>query len=459
MDALSTADTLHRLAKRALDTGQAHTIEEAYAALHEYRISILLDDDAADDRDHQNALLSSIALGRRVFLGGVGVSGKLDVPLRSPLPLGDTLAQAVIALGGTIAPAPARGAPLVHIGRVPGKRASGFCVRPVFGGWRGGIVPSGADGISEASGPAMALTPMLAAALAINECFLHLSGEMASAGKRSVGLNLWDLAEPNWLDAETADPELRYLPEKLWLIGLGHLGQAYLFGLGTLPYANPSSVKLILQDDDVITVSTESTSILSDAAMIGLKKTRVMAAWAETRGFKAIITERLFDVNTRRRADEPAVALCGLDNGAGRQALDAAGFDFVAEAGLGRGPGDFRTMLIHTLPGSITSKKMWQSADEVVAATKDMPAYQNMLKAGSLDDCGVTLLAGKAVGAPFVGAAAATIVLAEVLRLLHGGAINRLVDLNLVSPEHRVTVLQKSDFSTLNPGFALLGQE
>ena len=44
-----------------------------------------------------------------------------------------------------------------------------------------------------------------------------------------------------------------------------------------------------------------------------------------------------------------------------------------------------------------------------------------MLDEGSLDRCGVTLLAGKAVGAPFVGTLAATLVLAEVLRLLHGG--------------------------------------
>ena len=42
-------------------------------------------------------------------------------------------------------------------------------------------------------------------------------------------------------------------------------------------------------------------------------------------------------------------------------------------------------------------------------------AYRKMLDEGSLDRCGVTLLAGKAVGAPFVGAVAATLVLAEVL--------------------------------------------
>src|SRR5690606_5739451 len=116
-----------------------------------------------------------------------------------------------------------------------------------------------------------------------------------------------------------------------------HLGQAYLWGLGLLPYPVGARVDLVLQDDDIITPSTESTSILSDKAATGIKKTRAMAAWAERRGFATVITERLFDDQCRRRHDEPSVALCGIDNAAGRRALDQVGFDFVVEAGLGRG--------------------------------------------------------------------------------------------------------------------------
>jgi hypothetical protein len=78
-----------------------------------------------------------------------------------------------------------------------------------------------------------------------------------------------------------------------------------------------------------------------------------------------------------------------------------------------------------------------------------------MLKTGVLDRCGVTLLAGKAVGAPFVGAAAATLAISEVLRLLHGGAVHELIDLDLKFPEYRSAVLNQTDFSTLNPGYAL----
>jgi hypothetical protein len=451
MNAFTSADTMHRLAKRAMDDGSAGSREEAEALLRRYSIAIKVDDGAAADRHHQAAVLAAVALGRRVFLGGITVSGSLNVPLVTPLPFGRTLAEGVVALGGTPGDTPA-GVPILRVGDDPGERIQGFCIRLVFAGWRGGIVPNDADGIGGRAGEPMALAPMLAAALGVNEAFLHLSRELPSAGRRCVGLSLWDLADPDWLDVRAPDPSLRYLPTQLWLIGLGHLGQAFLFALGLLPYDRPADLHLLLQDDDIITPSTESTSVLSDATAIGGKKTRTMAAWAERRGFNTTITERLFDQHTRRQPHEPAIALCGLDNAAGRRQLDLAGFDFVAEAGLGRGHADFRSILVHTLPGDVPATKLWEGVDTAVDSI-DAAAYRRLLEDGSLDRCGVTLLAGKAVGAPFVGAAAATIVIAEVLRLLHGAPVNRLVELNLVSPDHRQIAAQRNDFSTLNPGF------
>ena len=103
--------------------------------------------------------------------------------------------------------------------------------------------------------------------------------------------------------------------------------------------------------------------------------------------------------NSAAKTDEPAIALCGLDNVLGRQALDQVGFDLVVEAGLGRGQQNFRTIHLHTLPGSRSAKEIWKSATSS-ETTEDRPAYQEMLKNRELDRCGVTLLAGKAVGAP-----------------------------------------------------------
>jgi hypothetical protein len=191
--------------------------------------------------------------------------------------------------------------------------------------------------------------------------------------------------------------------------------------------------------------------------MVAVKKTRAMAAWAERRGFNTVVTERLFGAHTRRQPAEPGIALCGIDNAVGRRALDQAGFDFIVEAGLGRGHQDFRTLLLHTLPGEQTAARIWATDDDHGDTPEKAAAYRKLLADGSLDQCGVTLLAGKAVGAPFVGAVAATLVLSEVLRLLHGGPLHRLLDLNLVNLDHRTALAQLHDFTALNPGFVTAG--
>jgi hypothetical protein len=67
----------------------------------------------------------------------------------------------------------------------------------------------------------------------------------------------------------------------------------------------------------------------------------------------------------------------------------------------------------------------------------------------------MTLLAGKAVGAPFVGAVAATLALSEFLRLLHGGPVHRLIDLDLLGVEHRTMVPASDALASLNPGYSL----
>jgi hypothetical protein len=455
MTAFTPADKLHRLVKQALDSGAAASIAEAEAMFAGYRVALRIDDACARDPHHQAALLTAVALARRVFLGGVSVSALPDTPLFVPLPFGRTLADAVRALGGSVG-APADGVPLIDIGGGSCARCNPFHMRALFTGWRGGIVPAHAD-ILPTPAPVMPLAPMLAAGLAINEAFLFVSGHTGFAGRRSVGLSLWNPApQADWLAAPGEEPELRLLPLRLWLIGIGHLGQAYLWALGLLPYDRPADVSLVLQDIDIITPSTESTSVLSDAALIGQKKTRAMAAWAERRGFVTAIHERLFDGSFRRQPDEPSVALCGLDNGLGRQALDQVGFDFVIEAGLGRGHRDFRAIRLHTLPASRPAAEIWRG-DSAGDPVDDRPAYTRMLDNGELDRCGVTLLAGKAVGAPFVGAVAATLAVTELLRLLHGGPIHELIDLDLKSPDYRSAVMTQHDFSTLNPGYVLAG--
>ena len=447
---LVTSDELHRLVKLAMDTGEAESVEHAQHIFDGYRIGVALGPEIQYSSTHQAALLTFLRLASRVFLGGVDVMMPYDV-IPNILAGGPGIAETMTATGATRVRSLDSQVPAVCIGTVSLTNSPSFAVRAIFSGWRAGVVPA------DAAPPfdfdvELPLAGALAAALAVNEAFLFVRQDSAEAGVREVGVSLWNPgAVYDWCSPEHEGPPLAYLPSKLWLIGLGHLGQAYLWGLSLLPYPRPQEVELVLQDIDVVTRSTLSTSILTDAGMSAKKKTRMMADVMEARGFKTRIVERKFEETLSIHPDDPQVALCGVDNALARRALCDVGFKFVVEAGLGSGAKDFRAIRIHTLPSTREPRDLWKPGDERDIEVRT-PAYGD-LKARGADQCGVTLLAGAAVGAPFVGMTAAAFCLAEILRLLHGGALFAVHDLDLKSPSRRVSIERGVGLAAFNPGF------
>ena len=101
-------------------------------------------------------------------------------------------------------------------------------------------------------------------------------------------------------------------------------------------------------------------------------------------------------------------------------------------------------------PG-LGARDLWAPGAERVINT-EAAAYGD-LKSRGLDQCGVTLLAGKAVGAPFVGMTAASLCLAEVLRLLHEGDVFAVHDIDLKSAMDRVSLPRSASLPSFNPGF------
>jgi hypothetical protein len=245
------------------------------------------------------------------------------------------------------------------------------------------------------------------------------------AGKRAAGLSLWQPGW-DWLASDPTETKMSLLPSSLWLIGLGNLGQAYAWLLACLPYATPYEVKLVLQDFDVLARSNDSTSLLSSVPLIGTKKARAVAAWLDRIGFDTTIEERRFGEWTRRADHEPAVGLCGVDNALARAGLDQAGFGLVVEAGLGAGTSGFKNFSLHTFPSSRCSSEIWSAATGTVKDYSAMPAYQ-ALKHQGMDACGLAQLASRTVGVPFVGLLAGSLVIAELLRRLHGGMVYEMI--------------------------------
>lgn len=409
---------LHRTAKYFMDNGRASTHEEAIAILKTFGLVIEAGPELATSALHQTALLTLVNLARRTMLNGVQVHGLPDkVPCISPLCKASSLVEAVIDLGGMIASSPGRDWPRAVIGTARSDARPAWQL--TWEGWRGGVVTTDHPvRLDERSG--MELAPMLAAAICAAEAFAFCAGDHVLAGRRAHGLSLWRPGQ-EWLAADPSEPRLTYLPSRLWFIGLGNLGQAFAWLLAALPYREPQNAIFVLQDFDRIAASNDSTSPLSFRKDIGRRKTRVVSDWLEARGFQTVVEERRFGDWIRRSPDEPSVALCGVDNALARTALEDAGFDLVVEAGLGAGPEAFRSMAMHTFPASRTAKEIWsRQVGDAAVSSEHMPAYQKLKSAG-MDSCGLTQLASRTVGVPFVGLIAACLVVSELLRRLHGG--------------------------------------
>lgn len=434
------ADSMHRLAKVALDAGEVASPEEAVALFSRYRLRIVLGRGWADTLAGQACFVTAVNTAARAFLGGVEVCGELDAVLRMPLFEGRDASTVASELGATVtAPAPmpvSRELPTLVLGAWAPAMLPRFCVSLRWDGWRAWLAPGASDDAVPSLVHDHPLAGVAAAALGVNEAFLHIRGDMPAAGNRTVGLSLWTpLAIADWRDDANAGPPLRYLPDALCLVGLGHLGQAYAWTLGMLPYG-ALRPHLVLQDFDKAAASNLSTCLLLDQSDLGQRKVRVVSRRLEAAGFSTAMVERRFGPDHRVLPDEPTTALFGVDNLAARRDLASAGFGMVVEAGLGSGYRDFRNIRTHTFPGPHSPASVWP-AEAAAQPRVELNAVYRKLAQERGDLCGMTQLASRAVATPFVGALAAALVLAEVLRPLHGGGTHAVLDLQMKDLRHR----------------------
>jgi len=283
------------------------------------------------------------------------------------------------------------------------------------------------------------LAGVLAGGIGVSECFQHKMGKPV-AGRRSTGISLWR-PDLDWRDPESAGPVPSVLPSRAWLLGLGHLGQAYSWALGWLPYADRSQVTIFLQDTDSIVAANRSTGLLMlDDTPDETRKTRLVAGRLEALGMTTAICERRFLDSSNRDVTEPGLALGGFDDPAPRRALGQARFDRVIDGGLGPGPITCLDILVHSFPSNLDPVAAF-AGSSTKKATVLRPAYEDEIRrrvaegqSESEARCGVIEVAQRSVAVAFVGACAGAMVLAEAVRGLCGGPIYEVVNLDLRNP-------------------------
>ena len=329
-----------------------------------------------------------------------------------------------------------------------------FAVRATFDGWRGGVAPLHHD-VRLPERQECVPAGVLAGALGVSEAFQFVRGDNAVAGRRDVGLSLWQPDKTvNWLEAGELGPPLERLPASAWIIGLGHLGQAFLWTLGLLPYASPGEVSLVLQDFDELVEANDSTSLLTARVrFLGEKKTRAMAAWCESRGFRSFHSgadDSQATLGSRETNHVlPCVALTMLLPGQTSKMSGSTASLKLVSVPAPRNTSHFRpTRSRRAVPRNIVGGH--KDTGPMRISVADNPAYRALAESG-LDDCGITTLAGRTVGASFVGAVTAAVVIAELIRLGLGGPRYEVVDGSLRSLELRQAVVCRNG-APFNPG-------
>ncbi len=396
------------------------------ARRREFSVALHCGNDLATSYTMQVAVLTAAQILIRCFPGAVRVvvgEGFSSVPLliwrALPLKLIDAIAE-IVGINALTDRDDNPAQTLVFGDANPPTGA----LRVTFDGWIAKVGPASCtDRLPERD--YCPLAGVLAASIGASELFLSFAGLSVEARRRQVAVSLWEPDADATAPASIGVP-VEFLPSELWVLGLGHLGNAYLWSLGMLPYPDFTDLRVFLNDFDKVESENVETGLLFAAPDVGALKTRTCARWLERLGVEARLIERHFDDSFRCRPDEPAVALCGFDSNPVRRSLSTAGFRWLFESGLGGTPGNFDTVSLHVLPNSRTAESLWPDPSQAQQALqikeRERAIRENSAYLGlAADECGRFELAGKSIAVPFVGAAAASFVLAEMLKLFHDG--------------------------------------
>ena len=392
-----------RLSRILVDRARM-TVPEAEAKLNAMRLHIGVGSFAPTPAFHA-ALLTAIVVGTKCFRGGVHFDMDGDQPLAVPWSSDcQSLREAIASL--KVNTGPKSTCATVLFGH-PRSTTSDPTFFATWDEWSAGCARSPVP-----TSPAQSTNPLAgiaAAALAVGAAFRQALGFDVS---ESLKHELWPSGAPNFSDV--------YLPGSLWVLGLGNLGQAFLWTLSMLPFQDPSEVLLLLQDDDHASVQNLVTSVLTTKDNVGNLKGKLCEAWIEKRNFLVRRVDRRIQATDRLLPTDPRVAFCGFDKIGSRKLLAETGFDAIVDAGLGRSASDFDRYRVTVFDKARRIDDHFIGLnDEPARGHGPLPdAYRDLEKA--VGACGMAEYAGASVAAPYVSTLAATTAITRLIALSSG---------------------------------------
>ncbi|MET7951272.1 hypothetical protein [Micromonospora sp. NPDC005324] len=421
---ISITDTFNRTALLAVHEGTRATVDAVLDAHATTGMVIVADSVAADIRG-QAALCTAVATAVRAF-GQVIVITDGNAPLTAGPHRGHTTVQMIDWEGARYADdltdVPTAW-PVLYLGDATLPAGDGGArLRARWSGWTAHVHP--ADTGTDHAVEGTVLAAIAAGALGVHEAFGALRNRPGSdAGWRTITVNLWQ-------PGTSADgPEMTHAPAAWWIVGLGHVGQAYAWVMSWLTYLDPSRVEVVLQDTQRVVDANHSTGLLTPVKPEPVRKTRLAAAVLERAGYDVVVLDRRLDHTSRVLAEDHHVALLGVDSLDPRRLISGVGWKLAIDAGLGVGPADFNALLLRRFPAQVPSDQVrgWK---EGVSQPRRAPTAA-LAALERHDPCGSVQLARTAVGAAFVGVITACLGAAQGARAALSGDGFDVINLHL----------------------------
>jgi hypothetical protein len=153
-----------------------------------------------------------------------------------------------------------------------------------------------------------------------------------------------------------------------------------------------------------------STCLLVDAADVGRMKVDAVATRLHDLGVTVRRDPVRVDLDGGSVTSAQPLCIVAVDNLALRKSLDRVHGAIVLEAGIGDGADGFTRIQAHAFPGPRLARDVWSGEDPKASRPVDIskPAYRSLLEESG-DECGTTLVAGRSIATPFVGAFAGAV--------------------------------------------------